>query len=137
MKQVALALLFILVFCRLNASEYPSVQEKQRVGRIISAVSEISRGCPDIEELGKQTLAHAQEILDMGPSAVYALSLHMGEPDWKVRFWIIDIMGYLENYDAKRPLLRAINNRHEKKAVKEQAIKSLKRLGFKIRYAER
>lgn len=76
-------------------------------------------------------MKHGVEIMRIGETAVYALSLYTTHPDWKVRFWIVDMLGYLNNPDAKRPLIRILRNEHEKDIVYERAWKSLKSLDNK------
>lgn len=105
---------------------------KKEVRRVIRQVTAISRHCRSIDELGRNTLKQSTELLNIGGPAVYALSPCLATEDWKVRFWIADILGYLNNQDARRPLLRLLSNRDEPLRVRRQAYRSLRKLNVPI-----
>jgi hypothetical protein len=114
----------------LNAYSYdkPALSDKIDISIIIGEVKSLSRKCRDLDTFGRSTMVQSRKVLDMGPCAVYTLSWYLDNPDWKVRFWIADIMGYLDNKDAQAPLLRLIENENEQECVKERALMSLNRL---------
>jgi hypothetical protein len=124
---------FLMPFTALSA-HMPNSVEKARVRSVIKEVENISRHCETLDEFGMATVSQGKKILSMGPVAVYALSNWLESPDWKVRFWITDMLGYLENPDAKRPLLRVIRNGAEKQIVREQAQRSLKRIATPLEH---
>jgi len=132
MMKIRIILLSLLVIFGsllvLNALGPPDAEQKAKIGLIISQLEKISKKCGTLEEFGRQTVTLGMNILSIGPSAVYVLSPRINNQDWKVRFWIVDILGYLGNPDAERPLTRVINNETEQEEVREQAAKSLKRL---------
>jgi len=131
----------LIVFLLLQAGQtkaycalYPSGAQKARVRAIIAQVGKISSGSASLEDFGRATMGQSKAILAMGPPAVYALSNCLGDPDWKVRFWITDMLGYLDNPDAKRPLKRVLDSSSEKVEVKRRAGESLKRLDTPIEH---
>jgi HEAT repeat protein len=105
---------------------------KVQVRNIVARVGAVSRRVRTLDELGRQTLGQSRQILDKGASAVYALSPCLDTPDWKVRFWIADILGYLDNPDAQRPLFRLLGNPQENRKVRRQAYRSLRRLKITV-----
>ena len=132
-KIISFSLLIVLMgFSRVFGDQLTSAQEKARVRSIINEVSAISKDCVTLEEFGKRTISQGKDILLAGSAAVYPLSGCLAGSDWKVRFWIVDMMGYLENNDAKRPLMRIIRNKNENPKVRAQAEKSLKRLDLPL-----
>jgi hypothetical protein len=121
----------LLLFSFLSAlagAQMPDSAEKAKVRSVISEVENISRECDTLDEFGRKTIAQGNEMLAIGSSAVYTLSSCLNNTDWKVRFWIADMLGYLDNKDAKRPLSRLINDKKENVKVRNQAENSLKRL---------
>jgi len=107
---------------------YPTSVQKNRITLIIKGLAKKSEKANTLDEFGRMSMKESKEVLDMGPGAVYVLSLYWCYPDWKVRYWIADILGYLENPDAERPLQRMLQNPHERDKVKLRVQKSLKRL---------
>lgn len=112
------------------AEQEPTIYDKINISIIMHEVENISRSTDNLDEFGKRTLKQGKEILDIGAKCIYVLSWYLDNPDWKVRFWIVDIMGYLKNMEAERPLSRVIDNPDEEKTVKDRALKSLKKLGI-------
>lgn len=98
----------------------------EQVRSIILEVETASRQFAALDEFGKKTVDQGKAILSIGPAAVYELSARLDNPDWKVRFWIIDILGYLENNDAKNILIKVSVDRKEYGRIREQARRSLK-----------
>jgi hypothetical protein len=107
---------------------YPTVKEKIEVRLIVRELERISKDSVTLDEFGQRTLKQSQEVLQIGAPAVYSLSLCLNNKDWRVRFWIADILGYLNNPDARRPLLRLLDNNTERQAVRKRAIVSIKML---------
>jgi len=120
--------LILIMFLIASASAaMPRSAQKEKVRAIIGEVESLSRKYANLDEFGRNTVLQSQEVLAIGPSAVYTLSSCLNSHDWKVRFWIADMLGYMDNEDDKRPLLRLINNTNEDMRVRNQAAKSLKR----------
>jgi hypothetical protein len=110
------------------AASYPSLEEKIRVRSAVQEVAAISRRSGTLDELGRQSMRQSAAVLKEGPGAVYTLSGCLVSSDWKVRYWIVDIMGYLDNANAERPLLRVLNDTHENESVRQCARRSLMRI---------
>jgi len=111
------------------AARPPDAALKARVRSIVKAVENISKRSGTLDEFGQRTVGQGKAVLSIGPGAVYALSNCLSaETDWKVRFWIADMMGYLENPDAVRPLTRLRDDSSQDKRVRKQAEESIKRL---------
>jgi len=125
-------LVFLLSACLSQVfadSRPPDSALKARVRSIVKAVEKISKRSGTLDEFGQRTVGQGKSVLSIGPIAVYALSNCLSaEPDWKVRFWIADMMGYLENPDAVRPLTRLRDDSSQDKRVRKQAEESIKRL---------
>ncbi len=122
------AFAIFLVSVQVFAAPQPDAAQKAKVRSIIKEVRAISIQCDELEDFGRKTIEQGKQMLSVGPFAVYALSNCLDDPDWKVRFWITDMLGYLENPDARRPLMRVINNVSEEEQVRRQAESSLKKL---------
>lgn len=125
----------IIFFCILfifpsfiHAYQYPDASEKSKIYKIIRSIEKLSQKSKNLNEFGSKTLKQSKDILDIGHSSVYVLSTLLDNPDWKVRFWIVDIMGYLNNIDAERPLIKILNNKNERKIIRKRALKSLRML---------
>ncbi len=95
---------------------------------VVRALETKSRAAGSLDAFGRATMSEGKVILDLGEGAVYAVALHCGHRDWKVRYWIADMLGYLDNSDAGRPLLRMLEKEGEHPLVKQQALRSMKRL---------
>ena len=129
-----LLLLYCVPYRAFSALQSDAAQ-KAEVRAIVNEVQSISKRCRTLDEFGRKTIEQGKKVLSIGECAVYPLSTCLDDnTDWKVRFWIIDMLGYLENPDARRPLLRTINNAAEKEIVKQQAEKSLKRLSVPVEH---
>jgi HEAT repeat protein len=109
---------------QVQGGEYPTWEQKTEVRSVVRQVVLISRASTSLDEVGKRSLKQSTVILKIGAPAVYALSLYLSDSDWKVRYWIADMLGYLENPDARRPLLRLINN-DQNETVRQRAQRSL------------
>jgi hypothetical protein len=125
---------FIVLVSLLPVQGYclPSSSDGAQARRIVHQVELISRRCGGLDDLGRNTLKQSTVLMKMGPSAVYVLSNSLTTPDWKVRFWIADLMGYLGNADAQRPLFRLLQNQNENIRVRRQAYRSLRKLKIVI-----
>jgi|GEM_PF-5323190 len=131
-KNYFIPVMLLLSFLSVASARLPGSAEKEKVRSVIREVESISGKYDSLDEFGRNTVSQGKEVLGIGPSAVYTLSNCLNSPDWKVRFWIADMLGYLDNEDAKRPLLRLVNDKNENIQVRNQAEKSLKRLGTPI-----
>jgi HEAT repeat protein len=120
--------ILILLLISSAGAVMPRGAEKEKVRSVIREVESLSVKYKTLDEFGRNTMLQGKELLAIGPSAVYTLSNCLNSPDWRVRFWIADILGYLDNEDAKRPLLRLINDSNEDMRVRNKAVESLKRL---------
>ena len=128
----------ILFFAALSfAGQYPTTEEKIQARLVIKEVENISKVSESLDAFGRGTLEQGKKILGLGAASVYTLASFSEHPDWKVRFWIADILGYLNNPDAARPLERMIENRQERKEVRLRAAKSLKRLNMGVNSREK
>lgn len=125
---VMLSLVFFISTIAFAAAMATS-EEKKRVAAIMAEVSKISKSTEDLNEFGKMSMQQASALFAVGSNSIYVLSLYTGSEDWKIRFWIADILGFMDNPDAQRPLLKMYRNPFEKDIIRKRALSSLYRLG--------
>jgi hypothetical protein len=120
----------LLLFSTASHSQAAPDTTKARVASIITELNIISANSVTLEEFGKNTIRQGAEVLSLGGDSVYLLSPYLRSRDWKVRYWIADILGYTKNKDAKKPLLKVYRDVFERKEIRKCALASLYRLGI-------
>ena len=101
---------------------------------ILNQVETAARKAKTLEELGKETLSQSAEILDLGEAAQKPLleALKDRKKDWKLRFWVVDILGYVGDGASEGALLKAARNSKENKLVRGRAKKALREVRERI-----
>ena len=82
------------------------------------------------ETFGKSTLQESAVLLDLSTQAVPGLLKHLKsrKGDWKARFWAVDMLGYVGNASAVRPLRGIASDKREKVLVRKRARRALKEI---------
>ncbi len=102
----------------------------QKIEKILVRVERIAEK-NNLDYLGRSTMMESVEILDMGKivSSTLIEKLKISS-NWKFRFWIVDIMGFISSKDNIIPLIEVLENNNEKDIVRMRACESLKELGY-------
>ncbi len=102
----------------------------QKAESVLEKVEEIAKEY-DLGYLGRNTMNESVEMMDIGTavSPVLVEKLKVSQ-NWKFRFWIVDILGFIANKDNIIPLIEVIENNTEKEIVRLRACESLKELKY-------
>ena len=117
----------------------PSVSEidterRQKAEYILKKVESIAEK-HNLDYLGLSTMSEAVEIMDIGAAAVPVLVKKLKDSaNWKLRYWIVDIMGYIPCRSNIVPLIEVIEDSREKEIVRIRACESLKELRYRESY---
>ena len=132
------ALLLTASGCALRTRRLPvsedtaDIEAMQNLRRVLHNIEKMAYRKKNLDYLGTNTMNEAVMVMDMGEEAVPMLSAALkGSKNWIFRYWIADIMGYMESRDCIIPLIELIEDNTEKKAVRIRACESLKELKFK------
>jgi hypothetical protein len=102
----------------------------QKVEKILKRVENISKN-KGLEFLGRSTMSESVELMDMGvkvcPVLVSKLKI---SKDWKLRFWLVDLLGYIPSRENIIPLVEVIEDSTEKEITRLRACDSLKELNY-------
>lgn len=101
--------------------------EEQLASSVLSQVRFIASKTKTLEELGKQTLSQAAIFLDMKESALPILhrALKPAEKNWKVRYWVCDLLGYIGNAETSQKLLQIVGDENEVNLTRRRALDSI------------
>lgn len=102
----------------------------QKIKSILEGVEDIARQ-HDLDYFGRSTLKESVEIMELGAKAspVLVERLKMSK-NWKFRFWIVDMLGYIPHRDNIVPLIEVIEDCTEEEIVRLRACESLKELNY-------
>ncbi len=102
----------------------------QKAESVLKKVEEIAKKY-DLGYLGRNTMNESVEMMDIGTavSPVLVEKLKVSQ-NWKFRFWIVDILGFIANKDNIIPLIEVIEDNTEKEIVRLRACESLKELKY-------
>ncbi len=104
---------------------------RQQVLRILETVQNLSQQ-GSLNYLGQNTMNEAVMIMDMGKKTSPVLGRELRKNfNWKYRYWLVDILGYIEDRNNIIPLIEIIENENENLKVRLRACESLQELGFK------
>ncbi len=108
-----------------------SSTEDDRITRdTLRRVEAVSKSQPSLERFGKSTLAESAILLDLGAGAAPGLILYLKDrkKDWKMRFWAADMLGYVGDEGAVKPLRKIAESFREKKEVRKRARVAIKEI---------
>ncbi|MFW6134290.1 MAG: HEAT repeat domain-containing protein [Elusimicrobiota bacterium] len=102
----------------------------QKVEHILKRVREIALK-HDLEYLGRNTMNESVELMDIGSvvSPFVVRKLKQAR-NWRFRYWLVDILGYIVSNDNVIPLIEIIEDDSEKKEVRLRACESIKELRY-------
>ncbi len=88
---------------------------------------------PDLTRIGIRTQGHAAQIMRMGADAAPRLVRDLRNPrlNWRYRFWLVDLSGYLREPRLAGPLLSIVEDSRDQPAVRRRAVTALVALGAK------
>ena len=106
----------------------PTISHKVKL--ILKRVRITAGESQSLDSLGLATMAEAIEIMEIGSGAVKILTeeLKREKEDWRIRFWLIDMLGYLNHEYAVEPLASIMLNSSEKRENRICAIGALGRI---------
>ena len=106
------------------------IETAQKINKILDSVRNTAMEHP-LDYLGRNTMAEAVKIMDAGVGASEVLIKRLKTAyDWKFRFWIVDLMGYIPDRDNILPLIEIIEDPLEKDIIRFRACESLKELDY-------
>lgn len=110
----------------------PEALLKERVWDRMEEVEAVARLTKGLDALGRATMPQSVALLELGPDAIAPLSLWLekGAQDWRMRYWVVDLLGFLKDPDSLKPLVRVVKNSKEAKVVRLRALRSLEELGY-------
>jgi HEAT repeat protein len=96
----------------------------------LKRVEAISRSEASLERFGKSTLSESAILLDLGSEAQPELlrSLRKKQGDWKLRYWVIDMLAYVGDPSAEKILVKISKSRKENPQVRKRAAESLREI---------
>ena len=103
--------------------QWAGEKEKAIARSALREVEAIARREKNLDKFGKSTLSQAAVILDFGVQAqpVLLMNLKDKRKDWKVRFWVADILGYVGDEGSAGALWNMEKNLRERKEVRQRA----------------
>ena len=105
-------------------------REDQITLATLKRVESIAKRGTSLEQFGKSTLQESAILLDLSAQAVPGLLKHLEsrKGDWKARFWAVDMLGYVGDVSAVKPLREIASSRREKTLVRKRARRALKEI---------
>jgi hypothetical protein len=102
-------------------------REKELTRNILIQVESLSNKAKTLDFLGKETMSQSAEIMDLGEESLPVLlqALKDRTKDWKLRYWVTDLLGYVGTGACEDDLLLVIKNPGEKKLIRLRACDSL------------
>ncbi len=101
-------------------------REDEIAGTALREVRYISGHSRSLDMFGKGTVSQSAVVLDLSTAAQPALFKELREnKDWKVRYWVADILGYVGDAQALDPLFRVARRKGEKTETRLRALDSL------------
>ena len=104
------------------------IQEKLRVHCAMHEVVSIARSSKGLEEFGKKTMIQSKQLLDGGVGGIEVWGKYHNAYDWKVRFWVADMLGYFPCAVAERILSDICSRTNEEEKVVVRAQESLNKI---------
>lgn len=105
-------------------------EKQQRIEKILDSVSREADRL-SLESLGRSTMKESVNIMDVGPLAASHLIRRLKKArNWKMRYWLVDMLGYIDSRDGLWPLLEIIEDPTEKEEVRLRACEALKELNY-------
>jgi hypothetical protein len=121
-KYLILLSIFVSLLPALFAQEEPA----DIVDAQIEQVWNIRQTTGNIDEFGPNTMGQAMCILRLKEHAVQPLASHLEwEKDWMIRYWIVDLLGYLPGSQKIMILKKTVGNESEHVRVRLRAVESL------------
>jgi hypothetical protein len=106
-------------------------ETRQKIEKTLKTVSSKAAN-RSLNQLGRSTMKEAVDIMDMGPQvAVLLVEKLKKSGNWKMKYWIVDMLGYIDNSNSIFPLLEIIEDPSEKQQVRLRACETLKELNYK------
>ncbi len=144
-KIILLSMILLLLGCGKKRISQPIVSESKTstgeleydpaiIGKVESILKRVrikADESQDLDSLGIATMEEAIEMMKVGSGAVKILTeeLEGEKDDWRIRFWLIDMLGYLNHEYAVRMLASIMLNSNEKRENRICAIGALGRIG--------
>ncbi len=101
--------------------------------RLDAILLDVQRICvdPDLTRIGIRTQGHAAQIMRMGAEAAPRIVRDLRNPrlNWRYRFWLVDLSGYLREPRLAGPLLSIAEDPRAQAAVRRRAVTALVALG--------
>ena len=100
----------------------------QKVEHILNRVKNISERTL-LDDLGRSTMGESVSLMDIGEPSALIIAMKLKEPgNWKYRFWMVDMLGYVGGEMNITPLIEIIEDSSEDIRVRLRACESIKEM---------
>lgn len=106
-------------------------ETNDKINIVLNKVESLSK-TNDLDYLGRSTMNESVEVLDCG-AAVSSIIIHRLKisENWKFRYWLVDILGYLGSPENVIALVEVIEDNTEKILVRLRACDSISELNYR------
>lgn len=105
-------------------------ETQQKIESILDKIDRIAKRST-LEYLGKSTMKESVDIMDSGPMISYILIEYLKTSEnWKFRYWLVDMLGYLRTRHNIIPLIEVIEDATENVSVRIKACESVLELSY-------
>lgn len=113
-----------------------TLQEKKVKEKVLQHIKRIRGICQKVEDLeviGFVTMKDGKAIVDLGNNAIPTLLEILGDrnEDWKVRFFVMELLGNIPDERNKEPLIVMFQDNSERNVLRISAAKNIGVLKFK------
>ncbi len=107
---------------------FAGAEEDRITAAALKRLESISRREPQLDRFGKSTLSESAVLLDLGKESVPGIMKYLKRKngDWKVRYWAVDMLGYVGNASENEALKKICGDRKERFEIRVRARESLK-----------
>lgn len=92
----------------------------------IERIWNVRQECADLDEFGRKTMKESMNILSLESECIPYLAAHLEwENDWMIRFWIVDLIGYIKAPRVLELLSSIIEDSSEDIEIRLRAVESL------------
>ncbi|MFH1416549.1 MAG: HEAT repeat domain-containing protein [Elusimicrobiota bacterium] len=113
------------------AIEKVDEETAQKVRKTLEKVRKMASQS-SLDYLGRNTMNESVMLMDLGPAVSSILVEELRTTsDWKYRFWLVDMLGFLPTPDNIIPLIEVLEDYTENVSVRLRACESLKELKYR------
>lgn len=100
----------------------------QKIEHILERIYRLSERT-SLENLGRGSMSESVALMDIGEPAARVISMKLKEKNnWRYRFWLVDMLGYVGGEGNITPLIEVVEDSSENIRVRLRAAESLREL---------